>query len=587
MDYKEIANTYEALEGTAKRLELTSILGDLLERVNCDEIGKIVNLTRGKLGPDYLGIEVGIGEKLIIKAISESMGIEEKRVGEAYRRFGDLGSAAKALSEKRAQRTLFSQPLTVLRVFDNLTKIAKKSGQGAQREKLNLLEDLLNDCSGAEAKYLLRTVTGKARLGIADMTLLDSLANIFAEGDRGVVERAYNLCSDLGKIAEVLCTRGKEALTDVKMEVGIPLRAMLAERLASPEEILEKMGGKCAVEYKYDGLRIQAHIDGDKIKLFSRRLEDVTSQFPDVRENLLRSFMQERGIVEGECVVINPDSGEMLPFQEISHRRGRKYELKEAIEKYPVTLFLFDCLYDGEDLTQKSYLERRERLKKAVKEGEGIKLSTSQIAYDVSGLGRFFDEAIEAGCEGLMAKSTESSYNAGARGWQWIKYKREYRSELADTMDLCIVGAFVGRGRRKGWYGALLMACYNDDKDVFESVCKLGTGFTDEVLMKFPEILKNFGIDHKDPRVESEMEPDFWFTPSVVLEVLGGEITLSPIHKAGYNTMREGAGLAIRFPRFTGKWRKDKKPEDATTTKELIEMYGAQLKQIERDISGA
>ena len=581
MDYKEIVKTYEALEETTKRLELTSILVDLFENVKCDEIKRVVYLTQGKLGPDYLGLEVGIGEKLIIKAIGESMGIADKKVQEEYRKLGDLGSVAEALTEKRAQRTLFSQPLTLKRVFENLFRMAKKSGSGAQRERLNLLEDLLNDCSRSEAKYLIRTVIGKARLGIADMTILDALAIAFADGDRARVERAYNLCSDLGEIAEMLCKNGKKGIVDIKIEVGIPIRSMLAERLSSPEEILEKMGGRCAAEYKYDGLRIQAHIEDNHVKLFSRRLEDITSQFPDVKEGLLKSFKGKEGVVEGECVVVNLNTGEMRPFQQISHRRGRKYELTEAIEEYPVTLFLFDCLYDGEDLTGISYQERREKLGGIIEECDKIKISTVKVVDDVEELEKFFEDAIEAGCEGLIAKSLESSYKAGARGWQWIKYKREYRAELVDTVDLAIVGAFAGRGRRKGWYGALLMACYNDETDVFESVCKLGTGFTDEVLKEIPKKLGDFKRDAKDPRVESEMEPDYWFSPSVVLEVLGGEITLSPIHRAGYGVLKKDSGLAIRFPRFTGRWREDKKPEDATTSKELIEMYSAQLKRIE------
>jgi DNA ligase-1 len=581
MDYREIVKTYELLEATTKRLELTSILVDLLKRVKCDEMERVLYLTRGKLGPDYIGLEIGLGEKLIIKAIGESVGLSEKSVQEEYRRLGDLGSVAEFLFERRTQRTLFSEPLTVERVFENLVKIAQKAGSGAQREKLNLLEELLNDCSRAEAKYIIRTLTGKARLGIADMTILDALAIAFAGGDREGVERAYNLCPDIGKIAKKLCIEGRDGIAGVKIEIGIPIRAMLAERLSTPEEILEKMGGECAVEYKYDGLRIQAHVERGKVKLFSRRLEDLTSQFPDVVEGLLESFRGKKGVIEGECVVMNPHTGEMLPFQQISHRRGRKYALEDAIEEYPITLFLFDCLYDGEDLTMESYQERRKKLDGVVRERDKVKISTSKIVDDVDKLERFFEGAIEAGCEGLMAKSLSSPYRAGARGWQWIKYKREYRAELVDTVDLVVVGAFAGRGRRKGWYGALLMACYNDEMDTFESVCKLGTGFTDEMLKGLPKRLDGFRRDTKDPRVESELEPDYWFSPSIVLEVLGGEITLSPIHMAGYGVLKKGSGFAIRFPRFTGRWRDDKKPEDATTTKELIDMYKAQLKRIE------
>jgi DNA ligase-1 len=279
---------------------------------------------------------------------------------------------------------------------------------------------------------------------------------------------------------------------------------------------------------------------------------------------------------------MNLDTGEMMPFQELMHRR-RKYDVEEAMKSYPVSLFLFDSLYvDGEDLTLKPYLERRRKLISIVKEADRVKVANAIITGDINELEKFFEEAVADGCEGLVTKSIapDSIYQAGARGWLWIKFKRDYQALITDTVDLVIVGAFYGRGRRAGTYGALLLAAYDDEKDEFKTVCKCGSGFTDEDLEKLPKMLKEYEIKHKHGRVDSKLEADAWFTPSIVLEVLGAEITLSPIHTCGMDSIRAGSGLAIRFPRFTGKYRSDKSPEDATTVKEIIEIYQSQLKKI-------
>ncbi|MEM2463287.1 MAG: ATP-dependent DNA ligase, partial [Candidatus Bathyarchaeia archaeon] len=290
----------------------------------------------------------------------------------------------------------------------------------------------------------------------------------------------------------------------------------------------------------------------------------------------------KEAIVEAECVAIDPDTGEMRPFQELMHRR-RKYGIEKAMEEYPVSLFMFDALYvDGKDLTLEPYPVRRKTLESIIQEGERVKLAKSITTDNIKDLENFFLEAIENGCEGLMCKSTaqDSIYQAGARGWLWIKYKRDYKSEMTDTVDLVVVGAFHGRGKRAGTYGALLLAAYNPENDTFETVCKCGTGFTDEDLAKLPEMMKKYLVPHKHPRVNSLIEADVWFEPKVVIEVLGAEITLSPIHTCAMDIMRQGNGLAIRFPRFTGNYRLDKAAEDATTSKEIVEMYRKQLKKI-------
>lgn len=584
MYYREIANIYEKIEATTKRLEMTDLLVDLIKRTPKDLIDKVVYLTQGKLYPDFVNLEIGVAERLAIKALSRASGRRESEIEDNMKKTGDIGETAQKFMAEKRQLTFFQQPLTVKRVYETLDKIARASGSGAVDTKIVLLAGLLADADPVEAKYLIRTVTGNLRLGIADMTVLDALAIAYGGGKeaRELVERAYNISSDLGRVAKVLAEDGLEGIRKFHVIVGNPIRPMLAERLSSPEEILEKLGGKCIAEYKYDGERIQAHKKDNEIILFSRRLENISNQYPDAIELLRTHVLAKDAILEAECVAIEPETGEMKPFQELMHRR-RKYEIEKAMEEYPVSLFLFDALYiDGKDLTLEPYRVRREFLTKMVKESERVRIAKSIITGDVKELENFFLEAIESGCEGLVCKSLadDSIYQAGARGWLWIKYKRDYKSEMTDTVDLVVVGAFHGRGKRAGTYGALLLAAYNPENDTFETVTKCGTGFTDEDLAKLPEIMKKHIIARKHPRVNSLIEADIWFEPIVVIEVLGAEITLSPIHTCARDIIRKGSGLAIRFPRFTGNYRLDKAAEDATTTSEIAEMYQRQLKKI-------
>jgi DNA ligase-1 len=584
MDYLTLAEAYEKIEATSKRLEMIDLLVDLLGRTPVEDVQRVVYLTQGKVAPDFKGIELGLAEKLALKAIYEGTRVDEVMIHDWWIKEGDLGTVAfQAVSEKK-QTSLFTESLSVSMVFDSLLEIASASGHGSQDLKLKLFAKLLHDSSPVEAKYVARTMAGKLRLGVADMTIVDALAVAYAgKEQRDEVEKAYNTCSDLGRVAGLLASKGQPGLDEVRLEMGVPLRAMLCERLTSIEEIIEKLGGECAFEYKYDGLRIQAHIKDGRIELFTRLLENVTGQFPDLVNLLAKAFTGEECVVEGECVPVDVNTGEMLPFQTVSRRRGRKYELTSAITEFPVMLFLFDCLYlDGNDLTQMSYPNRRKRLMDCVKETERVRISESLVTDELTEAEGFFDQAIELGAEGVIAKSVadDSFYRAGSRGWQWIKFKRDYKSEMYDSVDLAVVGGFAGRGRRAGAYGALLMATYNDDDDVFETVTKLGSGFDDAMLAALPSLLDEHKLEKSDKRVRSEMKPDYWFSPALVMEVRGAEITLSPIHTCGFGLVRDGAGLAIRFPRYTGLIREDKSPEDATTTGEMLAMYDHQLKKL-------
>jgi len=584
LKYSIIADAYEKIESTTKRLEMTDLLVDLLKNTSKEVIDKVAYLTQGKLYPDFTGIEIGVAERLAVKALARVSGRKESEVEEVLNRTGDIGEAAQVFTANRKQQSFFRRDLSVEKVYETLDKMAQTSGSGAVDLKLSLLAGLLADATPKEAKYLMRTVTGSLRLGIADMTVLDALAIAYGGGKdaREDVERAYNVSSDLGRVAKTVAEEGIEGIRHFRVSVREPIRPMLAERLSSPDEILEKLGGKCVAEYKYDGERLQAHKTGENVTLYSRRLENISSQYPDAVELFKKYVKAREAILECECVAVDLDTGEMRPFQELMHRR-RKYGVEKAIEDYPVSLFLFEALYvDGKDLTQETYLTRRKMLEETVTESDHLKIAKYVVTSNAAELEKFFQESIENGCEGLVCKSIakDSVYQAGARGWLWIKYKRDYKSEMTDTVDLVIVGAFHGRGKRAGAYGALLLAAYNPESDTFETVTKCGTGFTDEDLAKLPKMLEKHVVAQKHSRVNSMVEADVWFEPSIAMEILGAEVTLSPIHTCAMDSIRKGSGLAIRFPRFTGKYRPDKAAEDATATREILGMYQKQLKKI-------
>jgi len=591
LEFKVLVDAFERLEKITSRTDMTAILVELLKKTPPQVVDKIVYLMQGKLYPDWMGLpELGIGEKLIIRAISIATGAPEPTVEKEYKSRGDLGVTAETLKSMKKQVSLISflgaqtKPLTVSQVYNSLDRIAKASGPGSIDLKVKLLSGLLQQATPKEARYIVRIVEGRLRLGVAEATLMDAMAIYYgrAKEYREVIERAFNLCSDLGYVAKILASEGIEALKKFKIEVGRPIRPMLAERLSSPEEIFKKVGGKVIAEYKYDGERAQIHKDEDEVYIFSRRLENITHQYPDVVELVKTHIRAKEAIVEGEIVCVDPDTGEMRPFQELMHRK-RKHDIHIAVKEYPVAVYLFDVLYaDGVDYTSTPLPERRKVLEDIIEQTDTFKIAEYIVTQDPQELEEFFLKALEEGCEGLVVKAVheDSIYQAGARGWLWIKYKRDYKSEMMDTVDLVAVGAFYGRGRRGGTYGALLMAAYDPEADTFRTVCKVGSGFSDEELAGMPEKFKELIIDHKHPRVDSKMEADVWFVPQVVAEIIGAEITLSPMHTCGYGKIRPNAGLAIRFPRFV-RWRPDKGPEDSTTVKELIEMYRKQLKKLE------
>ena len=582
MLYQRLVDAYERISATTKRTEMTEILVGLLRETPPELVRQMVYLTQGKLYPEFVPVEMGMAERLALKAVAAATGFSDDEVRASLASTGDLGQTAQDLLEKA--RLAPKPTLQIEDVYRHLDGIARTSGPGSVARKIDLMADLLRRSTPIEAKYILRTATGKLRLGLADMTLLDSLAIAYGAGKqaRPELERAYNLCSDLGEVATAVATGGVAAVRRFRLQPQKPIRPMLAQRMRSPKDILNKLSGSCQAEYKYDGERLQIHRLGDRVTIYSRRLEDVTRQYPDAAQFVLSSVKAREAIVEAEAVAMNPDTGELRPFQELMHRR-RKYGVEKAVAQYPVVLYAFDLIYrDGKDLTPLPFPQRRLALTEVVTPSTELQPIPSKIVSSVDALEEFFQEAISEGCEGLVCKSLkpDSVYEAGARGWNWIKYKREYVSEMTDTVDLVVVGALHGRGKRGGTYGALLLSVYDPKTDTFPTVTKCGTGFTDEDLAELPRRLEPYRIDHRHPRVDARMKPDVWFVPALVIEVLGAEITLSPTHTADWGVLKPETGLAIRFPRFAGRYRFDKAPEDATTAEEIMQMYQAKLRRV-------
>jgi DNA ligase 1 len=574
--YEIVAEAYRDLERAGARLALIDRLAELLAQTPAGLLPTVCYLCQGLIAPQFAGVDLGLAEKLAVRAVATATGVDPGQVAARVREAGDLGQAAEQLLAVTAAGRPASLPVPV--VVDTLHQIAGAEGPGSQGRKLDLLAGLLAQATPLEARYLLRLVTGGLRLGIGTPTILDALAQVYAGGRaaRPVLERAYNICCDLGQVAAVLADGGTAAVEQIRVRPGHPVRAMLAQRLSDAGEILAKLGGECAAEYKYDGMRVQAHRTADgTIELFTRRLERVAVQFPDVVEVLAAGLGPREAIVEGEVVAFDPATEELRPFGEVMFRR-RKHGIAEAVRDIPVSLFCFELLYaDGQDLTTLPYPQRRSRLAGAITPTPQLRLTTASEVATSAALDAAFGQAVTDGCEGLVCKSVgpAASYQAGARGWQWIKLKRDYRTELSDTVDLVIVGAFAGRGRRAGVYGALLLAAYDEAADIFRAVTKCGTGFSDADLAALPARLAPMARAERPARVDARQQPDVWFEPGLVLEILSAELTLSPTYTAGWGQVKEDSGLAMRFPRFTGRWRDDKAAQDATTTGELVDLY--------------
>lgn len=580
MLFSDIADTFARLESTSSRLEMTTILAEFFEGLAPSDLRNIIYLSQGRLHPDFHPIELGMADKMVLRAIASASGFKDEKVEEMWLKEGDTGTVAETLISGKKQMSLFSQPLTLDGVISDLTRIETAEGKNSQSSKVDILTGMLHDSGPTEARYICRIISGRMRVGASAMTILDALAQCYADKEsRPEIERAFNVTCDMGLVGETLARDGMDGIADIRVKVGNPIKVMLAERLPTLPEVMERMEGRCAMEFKYDGMRAQAHVTRRAVKIYSRRLEDLTKNFLDVGMRLMENIICEEVIVEGECVAIDSETGGMLPFQMVTHRR-RKHGLDYAIRNIPVRIFMFDILYmDGKDLTLLPYEKRREILSQAFRMDDVVGLTTMEVVEDDSQAEAFFDKAISAKCEGIMAKSLSdaSVYRAGSRGFLWIKYKKDYHETLTDTFDLAVIGAFYGMGKRAGKYGALLMAAYDQDREEFCSVCKLGTGFDDAFLDALPALLNGTRMDGRPDNVRTGLTPDVWFDANVVLEVSGADLTLSPNHKAAYGWVKEDAGIGIRFPRYTGRVRDDKSPEQATSVSEIFDMYEMQF----------
>jgi len=580
MDFSIVAEIFEKMENTTKRIELTNILVELLKKTPKKIIPNAVYLLQGIIRPNFEGVELGIAEKLAIRAISKSSGLSIKKIEDDYRKVGDLGLTASNILKLKTQTTFTAEKITLERVYETLFKIAKLEGKGSQDLKMKHISSLLNDATPLEAKFVLKILLGTLRLGVAENTVMDALAIAFTgkKENKERIENAYNVSSDLGKVSQIVATNGIDGIKKFKISLFSPIRPMLADRVKSEKEAIKKMPELFSAEYKLDGERVQIHKQANKIILFSRRLENITQYYPDIVENIGKSLNVHEGVFEAEIVPINENTGEFLPFQELMHRR-RKYKLEQAVSQYPITVNFFDVLYfDKKDCLNLEYSERRKILEQIIHEDNFSKLVPMLFVKNENEIEDFLENSINAGCEGLMLKTPSAPYRAGTRGSNWLKLKREYRNELGDSLDLIVIGAYFGRGRRTGLYGTLLLGTYNPEKDNFPSICKVGTGFTDESLDQLYQILSNNVTLKKNSRIISEMEADVWLEPELVLEIVASEITLSPIHKTGLDLIRKNSGFALRFPKFTGKIRYEKAVEDASTVEEVLTLYKRQSK---------
>ena len=582
MKFSIISDAFQKMEVTSKRLELTDILVGLIKEIPEDVISKAVYLIQGKLRPNFEGVELGIAEKLVMKAMSKSSGIPLKKIEGDYNKGGDLGQTAENILKRKIQTTFSSETITLERVYETLLKIANLEGKGSQEMKMRYVSSILNDATPQEAKFILKILLGTLRLGIAENTVMDALAIAFTgeKENREIIENAYNVSSDLGKVAQVVSTGGIEQIRKFQIQLFNPIRPMLADRIKSGEDTVKKFQNDFAAEYKLDGERAQIHKQKDTIMIFSRSLENITSYYPDIVEKISKLIISDDIILEAEIVAMNTNSGDFLPFQELMHRR-RKYEIDEAVTKYPITVNFFDVLFsNGKNCMEMEYMERRKLLEKIIKEDDFARLIPMSIINNEEQILEVLENSINSGCEGLMIKHLNSTYRAGIRGSNWLKLKREYQNDLGDSLDLVVIGAFFGKGRRTGKYGTLLLATYNDEEDIFPSICKVGTGFSDDSLDQLYQILSPKVTLKKNPRIISDMAADMWFEPELVIEIVASEITQSPIHKTASDKIKENTGLALRFPKFTGKIRTEKNAEDASTDEEVIALYKVQKKTV-------
>jgi len=589
MTFRQLSEYFQKLEQTSARLKITEILADLFKKAKVEETDKIAYLSLGMLLPPYEGLEFQMADKMMARAVAKAFGVEEKEVQRRYKEVGDLGTVGEEVQKKgggaKIQAGLFDKKkkskkeLTVGQVYESLLEIAKEGGAGSVERKIAKMAVLLDDLDALSVRYTVRIPLAKLRLGFSDLTVLDALSWM-EKGDKSLrpqLEAAFNVLADIGKIAQIFKKKGLRGLAEIKAEVGTPILPALAQRLGTVEEMLEKMG-KVALEPKYDGTRLELHLKRrgkeTETKIFTRNLENVTHMFPDVAEALVKETKAKNAIFDSEGVGVDPRSGHFLPFQK-TIKRKRKHGVTEVAKEIPFKVFVFDILYkDGRSLTDKPFVERRKILEATLPKKPNILIISPQMVTDKpEEMREYHDQQIANGLEGVMVKKIDSPYEAGRRGFTWVKYKQEESKKgggLADTLETVVMGTYRGKGKRaKFGVGAFLVGVRKGES--FVTVSKIGTGLSDEQWQEIYKRTQKAAVKSKEqPRqyqVNKNLAPDTWIKPKIVVEIQADNITQSPIHTAG---------LALRFPRLL-RFRDDKPAEQATTTKELLQLYKLQF----------
>ncbi len=584
MEYSKLVGVYEELNKTAKRLEKTNIISEFLKEVIAGDIEHVMLLLEGRVFPSYDAREIGIAARTMLKSLSAATGINADKIENEWKKQGDLGLVAEIIVKAKKQATLQSAKLTVQKVFENIRKLAGLEGQGTVERKTQLIAELLTSAKPAESKYIVKTILGEMRIGVGEGVMRDAIIwssfgkeigikysreeNSIGIEDRekyskyaDAVQRAYDLTNEFAEVAKA-SKKGLSALENIEMKIGIPIQVMLALKADTIEEAFETVGKPCAVEFKYDGFRLQCHKDGKGgIMLFTRRLENVTRQFPDVAGYVNKNVKGKSFIIDSEAVGYGKKTGKYLPFQNISQRIKRKYDIEKMAEDFPVELNVFDIInYEGKSLINEEFEKRRKLLERSVKqEIKKIVLSKNKIVSEKKDVEKFFRDAVNAGNEGLMFKSLNAPYKPGARVGYMIKFKR-----IMETLDLVIVGAEWGEGKRAKWLSSYTIACI-DENGNFAEVGKASTGLKEkeEEGLSFLEMTKLL-----KPLVISEKGKEVKVKPKIVIEVGYEEIQKSPTYESGF---------ALRFPRVISL-RIDKGPEEASALDYVGKLYDGQKK---------
>ena len=608
MNFDTFSEYLSRMEGTAGRLELAAQLSGLLRELAPSETPAALYMVQGQLLPPFAGEPMGMAARLLLRAMERALGHQGEKgrsrdLDALLAEVGDPGLLAERLKMGREHGHM-----DLSGIYESLLEISRLSGSGSQDEKISRLSSLFQGVSPLSSRYLARFVMGRLRLGIGDSTIIDALARTVlltpAEDEkawktemkrvRQRVEGAYNLCSDLGRVGEVLRREGTEGLRSIRPSVGYPIRMALCERLGSGAEIIEKLG-RAAVESKYDGFRCQIHCDGSHVRIFSRNLEETTGMFPELVKEARTILGRRTAIFEGEALGYDGENDSYHPFQ-VTITRKRKHNILEKSEEIPLKCLVFDLLYlDGETIMERPFSERR-RLLEEIFPVHRPKFSEREVPPDhVFGASRmietddphtidlFFDEVVEEGFEGIIAKRLDGVYTAGSRNFNWIKLKRSYKGALSDTVDLVLIGYYRGKGlRTRLGIGAVLGAVFDPGTGRYLSVARIGSGLTEEKWKELREMLDDLRIPEPPPTVRSGLVPDFWVYPKIVVTVLADELTRSPVHLAGRSEGEE-EGYALRFPRMVSGPRADKGPEEATTVSEIRRLFELQRQRSLRE----